>query len=62
MKDDRWTLRVTGWYPREEGTRHRGIQSTTWKDEKERLATNNWLVTAKDRVAWRTLDEAFILQ
>ena len=62
MKDDRWTLRVTEWYPRDGGTKHRGKHSTRWRDKIEWLARNSWLATAKDREAWRKLEEAFILQ
>ena len=62
MNDGRWTQQITECYSRDEGTRHKGKRSTRGRGEVEWLAGNNWIATAKDRVAWRQLEETFILQ
>ena len=61
MSDDRWTIRISEWYPRE-GKRNRGRQLLRWRDELEKIAGKNWMREAKDRKNWKMLEEAYILQ
>lgn len=60
MSDDRWTIRITSW-PGPIGTRKRGRPVTRWSDDITRVAGNNWLIEAKDRDHWGSLEEAFTL-
>ena len=59
--DNRWTKRITEWIPRE-GTRNRGKQRTRWRDEIQEFAGPTWSTLTQDRVNWRTMGEAFVLQ
>ncbi|MCJ3464060.1 hypothetical protein LNY58_26610, partial [Klebsiella pneumoniae] len=60
-KDNRWTVRATEWIPRE-GKRNRGRQKVRWSDEIKKFAGIKWNQLAQDRVDWRSLGEAFVLQ
>ena len=52
--DDRWSTRITTWYPRE-GSRRRGRQKKRWRDE----FPTNWTQLAQDRKLWiQTTEEA----
>ena len=59
--DNRWTIRVTEWIPRE-GKRSRGRQKTRWGDEVRKFAGASWNQLAQDRGNWRSQGEAFVLQ
>lgn len=58
--DDRWTERLTSWYPRE-GKRKRGHPLTRWHDEIKKF-DKNWRRSALDRELWRGMGEAFTQQ
>ncbi|MCL1440826.1 hypothetical protein, partial [Enterobacter hormaechei] len=60
-QDNRWSLRVTEWIPRE-GKRCRGRQKVRWADEIKKFAGINWSQLAQDRGNWRLMREAFALQ
>ncbi|XP_077511834.1 uncharacterized protein LOC144122145 isoform X1 [Amblyomma americanum] len=51
-QDNRWSLRVTEWIPRE-GKRSRGRQEVRWAGEIKEFAGMRWPQLAKDRVNWR---------
>ena len=59
--DNRWTIRVTEWIPRE-GKHSRGRQKTRWGDEVRKFAGASWNTLAQDRGNWRSQGEAFVLQ
>ncbi|GFR99568.1 endonuclease-reverse transcriptase [Elysia marginata] len=61
LQDNRWTLRVTEWQPRN-GKRSRGRQARRWRDDNVRTMGNTWTREAKDREEWRRDAEGFILQ
>ena len=51
--DNRWTIRVTEWIPRE-GKRSRGRQKVRWDDEVRKFAGASWNTLAQDRGNWRS--------
>ena len=59
--DDRWTKRVSEWYPRD-GVRRRGRQKTRWVDDIRKVAGTNWIREAQDRKRWKRHAEAFVQQ
>ncbi|GFR63148.1 endonuclease-reverse transcriptase [Elysia marginata] len=61
LQDNRWTLRVTEWQPRN-GKRSRGRQARRWRDDIVRTMGNAWTREAKEREEWRRGAEGFILQ
>ncbi|GFR75949.1 galactosylgalactosylxylosylprotein 3-beta-glucuronosyltransferase [Elysia marginata] len=61
LQDNRWTLRVTEWQPRN-GKRSRRRQARRWRDGIVRTMGNTWTREAKDREEWRCGAEGFILQ
>ena len=60
-EDNRWSLRVTDWIPRE-GKRSRGRQKVRWADEIKKFAGTAWPQLVHDRGCWRSMGEAFALQ
>ena len=60
-QDNRWSLRVTEWIPRE-GKRGRGRPKVRWADEIKKFAGIKWSQLAQDRDNWRSMGEAFALQ
>ncbi len=48
-QDNRWSLRVTEWIPRE-GKCSRGRQNVRWVDEMKKIAGITWPQLAQDRV------------
>ncbi|GFR63732.1 RNA-directed DNA polymerase (Reverse transcriptase) domain containing protein [Elysia marginata] len=61
IQDNRWTLRVTEWQPRN-GKRLRRRQARRWRDDIVRTMGNTWTREAKDREEWRRGAEGLILQ
>ncbi|GFS18025.1 transposase [Elysia marginata] len=61
LQDNRWTLRVTEWQPRN-GKRSRGRQARRWRDDIVRTMGNTWTREAKDKEEWRRGAEGLILQ
>ncbi|GFN77359.1 endonuclease-reverse transcriptase [Plakobranchus ocellatus] len=61
LKDNRWTLRVTEWQPRN-GKRSRGRQARIWRDDIVKMKGNTWSRDARDRDEWRRDAEGYILQ
>ncbi|GFN90689.1 endonuclease-reverse transcriptase [Plakobranchus ocellatus] len=61
LKDNRWTLRVTEWQPRN-GKRSRGRQARRWRDDIVKKKGNTWCRDARDRNEWRRDAEGYILQ
>ena len=59
--DNRWTVRVTEWHPRD-GKRRQGRQRIRWRDEIRSYAGKAWNRHTGDRVKWKTLGKAFVLQ
>ena len=59
--DDRWTLRLTEWQPRD-GKRSKGRPSTRWRDEIRAFAGKEWSSKIIDRKQWKVMGEAFVLQ
>ncbi|GFS18387.1 endonuclease-reverse transcriptase [Elysia marginata] len=59
LQDNRWTLRVTEWQPRN-GKRSRGRQARRWRDDIVTVRTmgNTWTREAKDKEEWRRGAEA----
>ena len=55
LKDNRWTARVTDWYPR--GVkRPAGRPPTRWSDPLTKMFGQRWRTKAKDRKKWRECD------
>jgi hypothetical protein len=54
-EDDRWTTRLTTWYPRNI-KRTLGRPATRWSDDFKRItnANRHWSTTARDRKLWKT--------
>ncbi|GFN77097.1 protein sidekick-1 [Plakobranchus ocellatus] len=61
FKDNRWTLRVTEWQPRN-GKRSRGRQARRWRDDIVKTRGNTWSRDARDRDEWKRDAEGYILQ
>ncbi|GFO33009.1 endonuclease-reverse transcriptase [Plakobranchus ocellatus] len=61
LKDNRWTLRVTEWQPRN-GKRKRRRQARRWRDDIVKKKGNTWSRDARDRDEWRRDAEGYILQ
>ncbi|GFR93951.1 endonuclease-reverse transcriptase [Elysia marginata] len=61
LQDNRWTLRVTEWQPRN-GKRSRGRQARRWRDDIVRTMGNMWTRETKDKEEWRRGAEGLILQ
>ncbi|GFN75299.1 endonuclease-reverse transcriptase [Plakobranchus ocellatus] len=61
LKDNRWTLRVTEWQPRN-GKRSRGRQARRWRDDIVKTKGNTWSRDARDRDEWKRYAEGYILQ
>ncbi|CAH2250851.1 jg10233 [Pararge aegeria aegeria] len=59
QKQDRWAKRVTEWYPRE-GKRSRGRQRIRWSDDFVKMMGATWQRLARDRDAWKEMEEAFV--
>ncbi|GBP91608.1 LINE-1 retrotransposable element ORF2 protein [Eumeta japonica] len=55
---DKWSKRVTWWYPRE-GKRKRGRPQKRWDDDVRRVAGVTWNRVAQERKEWKRLEEAF---
>jgi hypothetical protein len=55
---DKWSKRVTQWYPRE-GKRKKGRPQKRWEDDIRQVAGCTWSRVAQDRSEWRRLEEAF---
>lgn len=59
LEDNRWTKVVVEWRPRQ-GKRFRGRPPMRWTDDIKRVANYDWMQKAKDRHAWKILEEAYI--
>ena len=59
--DDRWTKKVTEWYPRL-GTRKRGRPPQRWDQEMVAHCGQRWRRYAADRQRWTKLGEGFLQQ
>ena len=59
--DNRWTLRITEWIPRE-SRRSRGRKRRRWSDEIRKFVGVDWHRRARDRCGWKEMSEAFVLQ
>ncbi|CAG4987883.1 unnamed protein product [Colias eurytheme] len=55
---DKWSKRVTWWYPRE-GKRKRGRPQKRWDDDVRQVAGATWNRVAQERKEWKRLEEAF---
>lgn len=55
MKDNRWTARVTDWYPRN-GKRKPGRPPTRWEDPLRKEIGTKWRREAQDRKGWHVRD------
>lgn len=58
---NRWTQRVTCWRPRET-KRSIGRPQKRWIDDVQKVAGKKWMRIARDREAWKHLEEAYIQQ
>ncbi|KAL1449486.1 hypothetical protein WDU94_001989 [Cyamophila willieti] len=54
-KDNRWTKRVTEWYPRNKN-RKQGRPATRWADPITKVAGKLWMRAAQNREGWRLCD------
>lgn len=57
-KGERWTKLVTIWKG-PTGKRARGRPIDRWTDDLRKVAGDNWMDTARDRVHWKQLEEAY---
>lgn len=55
---DKWSKKVTMWYPRE-GKRKRGRPQKRWDDDIREVAGVMWNRVALERTEWKRLEEAF---
>lgn len=55
---DKQSKRVIIWYPRN-GARNRGRQNKKWSDDIEKTSEKLWIRSAKDRLLWKELEEAY---
>lgn len=61
QEPDRWTQKVILWRPR--GTkRSAGRPKKRWIDDVRTVAGGQWMRLARDRIAWKNLEEAYIRQ
>lgn len=58
-KKEKWTRLITEWYPID-GKRNRGRQTKRWEDDLRKIAGPTWIRTAKNRIKWKSLEEAFV--
>jgi hypothetical protein len=58
-KKKKWTRLITEWYPLD-CKRNRGRQTKRWEDDIRKIAGSTWTRTARDRMEWRSLEEAFV--
>ena len=58
LKDDRRTLRVTTWRPRDK-KRRQGRPAKRWKDDLDKYWSDTIWQTAQDRLTWSRHAEAF---
>lgn len=58
LKDKRWTYEVTMWSG-PPGKRRAGRPYARWEDDVKAIAGAEWIGTAGDRDAWKSLEEAF---
>ena len=56
---NRWTLKTLQWRPRET-KRSRGRPQRRWVDDIRETAGRNWMRQARDRQAWKNMEEAYI--
>ena len=56
--DNRWTLRVTHWYPR--GNKRRARPKKRWVDSLKKYYGINWMAVANDRKQWKMSKEGFL--
>ena len=59
LQDNRWTIRVSEWTPRE-WTRKPGHPKTRWRDEMKKHLGSTWTRMAKDKDLWRHSREGFL--
>ena len=57
--DDRWTRRMTEWYPRS-SLRRRGRPSRRWDEELVNHCSQQWRRQAADRQRWASIEEGFL--
>jgi hypothetical protein len=55
----KWTTEITEWYPRD-GRRSRGRPMQRWSDDIRRVGGCLWTRKARDRGAWKSLEEAYV--
>jgi hypothetical protein len=55
----KWSQKVTHWYPRGE-KRKRGRPIFRWEDDIKRVAGALWRRVAKNRELWKGLEEAYV--
>lgn len=56
---EKWTRLITEWQPRG-SKRNRGRQSRRWEDDIIKIAGPVWTRIAKDRIEWKSLEEAYV--
>ncbi|KAG7297348.1 hypothetical protein JYU34_013337 [Plutella xylostella] len=56
---EKWTQMVTVWYPRDQ-KRKKGRPYQRWDDDIKKVAGPLWMRTARDREAWKRLEEAYV--
>lgn len=58
MDDNRWTKRLTEWFPYD-GNRKHGHPRKRWRDIFNELVGDNWMQKARDREVWKQMGEAY---
>lgn len=58
-KKEKWTRLITEWLPRD-SKRNRGRQFKRWEDDIIKIAGPIWTRIAKDRIEWKSLEEAYV--
>lgn len=61
MKDNRWTIRLTEWLPRD-CRQNRGRPKIRWRVELRKFWGKEWTLHTGNRNSWKSLGEAFVLQ
>lgn len=56
----KWSNILTEWTPRYNTKRKRGRQYKRWSDELKKTAGPLWTRLARDREAWKAMEEAFV--